>query len=183
MESKYLHVKSCKYLLYKQLERKVRILFHWINSYETEIPVVRNKDGFPNWQQFQFGKRHLPNWKSGIFTCKLFHSAQWLPEFMRVNFWIVTLLKFPNHTKKSCQELTPNYSSIIKAGGVLMQRTVRDLFALWSSALAVVSVWVQLWCPPLMVAHNTFETIDFEESNWWPNAPKTRLFSSKAIWM
>ena len=33
-----------------------------------------------------------------------------------------------------------DYSSIIKAGGVLMQRTVRDLFALWSSALAVVSV-------------------------------------------
>ena len=22
------------------------------------------------------GKRHLPNWKSGIFTCKLFHIAQ-----------------------------------------------------------------------------------------------------------
>ena len=41
MKSKYLHVKSCKYLLYKQLERKVRILFHWINGCETETPVVR----------------------------------------------------------------------------------------------------------------------------------------------
>ena len=42
--------------------------------------------------------------------------------------------------RKSHQELTPNYSSIIKAGDVLMQRIVRDLFTLCSSALAVVPV-------------------------------------------
>ena len=186
MKSKYLHVKSCKYLLYKQLERKVRILFHWISISSSETERFR-------WWEIRTASRIGNNSNLASSTCQIGKVGYSLANFFivrndRLNLcgWTFGLSLYSNSPiilKQSHQELTPNYSSIIKAGDVLMQRIVRDLFTLWSSALAVVPVWVQLWCPPLMVAHNTFAAIEFEELYWLLNPPKTRLFSSKVIWM
>ena len=95
MKSKYLHVKSCKYLLYKQLERKVRILFHWISISSSETERFR-------WWEIRTASRIGNNSNLASSTCQIGKVG-----YSLANFWIVTLLKFPNHTKAKPPRINP----------------------------------------------------------------------------